>query len=253
MTGLADGSRRDFLKASAATTGIAALGPRAYSRVVGANDRINFGVIGLGTMGTGHLRGLKRQMSQLNVDVIQTCDVYAKRAERSAKFIGAQASPTQKHEDVLGNPKVDAVLIAPPDHWHARHAIDAIKAGKHVYLEKPMCHTIEQALELARVEQENRDKVRVQVGVQATSFELLDKIREHIHKNGIGKLVMILSSYNRNNTAGPRRDFGDWEDIKNPGDAHLDWDKWLGHKFTCAGQQLASKREWDPKRFFQFR
>jgi predicted dehydrogenase len=103
------------------------------------------------------------------------------------------------------------------------------------------------------VEQENKDKVRVQVGVQAASFELLDKIRDHIQKSGIGKLVMILSSYNRNNTAGPWRDFGDWEDIKDPGDAHLDWDKWLGHKFTCAGQQLARKRDWDPKRFFQFR
>jgi predicted dehydrogenase len=246
-------SRRDFLKASAATAGVAALAPRAYARIRGANERIHFAVIGLGVMGSGHLQGLKRQQESLNLDVLQTCDVYRKRAEKAARFIGAPAAPVQQHEDVINNSKVDAVLIATPDHWHARLAIDAIKAGKHVYLEKPMCHTIEQALELARVEQEHKDKVRVQVGVQATSFELLDKIREHIHKNGIGKLVMILSSYNRNNTAGPWRDFGDWEDIKNPGDAHLDWDKWLGHKFTCAGQQLATKRDWDPKRFFQFR
>ena len=209
MTGLASGSRRDFLKASAATAGSVALGPRAYGRVLGANDRINFAVIGLGNMGSGHLRGLKRQMSQLNLDVIQTCDVYAERAEKSAKSVGPQASPTQKHEEVLGNPKVDAVLIATPDHWHARLAIDAIKAGKHVYLEKPMCHTIEQALELAKVEQEHRDKIRVQVGVQATSFELLDKIHEYIKKNGIGKAVMITASYNRNNSAGPWRDYGE--------------------------------------------
>ncbi|HEY7157979.1 MAG TPA: Gfo/Idh/MocA family oxidoreductase [Gemmataceae bacterium] len=246
-------SRRDFLTASAATASVAALAPRAYARILGANERIHFAVIGLGVMGSGHLRGLKRQQESLNLDVLQTCDVYRKRAEKAANFIGAPAAPVQQHEDVLGNSKVDAVLIATPDHWHARLAIDAIKARKHVYLEKPMCHTIEQALELAKAEQEHKDKVRVQVGVQATSFELLDKIREHIHKNGIGKLVMILSSYNRNNTAGPWRDYGDWEDIKDPGDAHLDWDKWLGHKFTCAGQQLAAKRDWDPKRFFQFR
>ena len=236
-------SRRDFLKASASAAGVAALSPQAYARVVGANERVHFGVIGLGVMGSGHLRGLQRQQEALNLDVLQTCDVYRKRAEKAAHFIGEPAVPVQQHEDVLGNPKVDAVLIATPDHWHARLATDAIKAGKHVYLEKPMCHTIEQALELAKVEQEHKDKVRVQVGVQATSFELLDKIREHIHKNGIGKLVMILSSYNRNNTAGPWRDYGDWEDIKDPGDAHLDWDKWLGHKFTCAGQQLAAKRD----------
>jgi predicted dehydrogenase len=253
MSRFASGSRRDFLRASATAAGIAALGPRAYARVLGANDRINFAVIGLGTMGSGHLRGLKKQSGDLNIDVIQTCDVYAKRAERSAKFIGPQASPTQSHEDVLGNAKVDAVVIATPDHWHARLAIDAIQAGKHVYLEKPMCHTIEQALELARVEREHREKVRVQVGVQATSFELLDKIREHIQKNGIGKVVMLTASYNRNNTAGTWRDYGEWETVKDPKEARIDWDKWLGHKFTCAGQQLAPKRDWDPKRFFQFR
>jgi predicted dehydrogenase len=246
-------NRRDFLRSSAATAGIAALGPRVYARVLGSNDRINFGMIGLGVMGSGHLRGLKRQMSQINVDVIQTCDVYAKRAERSASFIGPQASPTQKHEDVLNNPKIDAVLIATPDHWHARIAIDAIKSGKHVYLEKPMCHTIEQALELAKVEKENRDKIRVQVGVQATSFELLDKIHEHIKKNGIGKVVLITASYNRNNTAGPWRDYGEWDPIKDPKEVKLDWDKWLGHEFTCAGQQLAPKHDWDPRRYFQFR
>jgi predicted dehydrogenase len=253
MSRLANGSRRDFLKASAAAAGIAALGPRAYARVLGSNDRINFAMIGLGTMGSGHLRGLLRQLGPLNLDVVQTCDVYAKRAERSAKLVGPQASPTQSHEQVLGNAKVDAVVIATPDHWHARLAIDAIKAGKHVYLEKPMCHTIEQALELARVEQEHRDKVRVQVGVQATSFELLDKIREHIKKDGIGKVVMITASYNRNNTAGTWRDYGEWETVKDPKEARIDWDKWLGYKFTCAGQQLAPKRDWDPRRFFQFR
>jgi predicted dehydrogenase len=246
-------SRRRFLKATASLAGTAALAPRAYGRVLGANDRVNFAVIGLGTMGGGHLRGLKRQMDSLNIDVVQTCDVYAKRAERSAEFIGPQASPTQRHEDVMANAKVDAVLIATPDHWHARQAIDAIKAGKHVYLEKPMCHTIEQALELAKVEQENKEKIRVQVGVQATSFELLDKIRDHIKKNGIGKVVMITASYNRNNTAGAWRDYGSWEAIKDPAEAKIDWDRWLGHNYTCAGQQLAPKRDWDPRRFFQFR
>ncbi len=249
----ANPSRRRFLAASASAVGVAALGRRAYARVFGANERVNFAVIGIGTMGGGHLRGLKRQSEQINIDVVQTCDVYARRAERSAAFIGPQTTPTQKYEEVLDNKKVDAVLIATPDHWHARLAIDAIHAGKHVYLEKPMCHTIEQALELAKVEQENKDKVRVQVGVQATSFELLDKIREHIRKNGIGKVVMITASYNRNNTAGAWRDYGTWEPITNPKAAGIDWDRWLGHGYTCAGQQLAPKRDWDPRRFFQFR
>jgi len=246
-------SRREFLRVSAASAGLLALGTQAYSRILGANERVHFGVIGLGVRGSELLHDLKSQQQALNLDVVQTCDVYRKRAEKAAGVIGSPAAPTQQHEDVLGNANLNAVLIATPDHWHARIAIDAIKAGKHIYLEKPMCHTIEQALELAIVEQEHKDKTRVQVGVQATSFELLDKIREHIQKNGIGKLVMIQSCYNRNNNAGPWRDYGEWENIKDPAAAHLDWNKWLGHDFTCAGQQLAPRREWDAKRFFQFR
>src|SRR5262249_49170891 len=160
---------------------------------------------------------------------------------------------TQNHQDVLGNKNVNAVLIATPDHWHAKLAIDAIKAGKHVYLEKPMCHTIEQALELARIEQANRKAIRVQVGVRSTSFEINEGGGEHIGKNGIGKLVMIHSSSCRNNTAGQWRDYGEWENIKDPGKAGLDWEMWLGSRFKVAGQELAPKRPWDPKRFFQFR
>jgi predicted dehydrogenase len=232
---------------------VLALGPRAYSRILGANERVRFGVVGLGERGSELLRDLKGLQQPINIEVVQTCDVYRKRAEKAAGVIGAGAIPTQQHEDVLGNANVDAVLIATPDHWHARIAIDAIKAGKHVYLEKPMCHTIEQALELSKVEQEHREKTRVQVGVQATSFELLDKIRDFIQKKGIGKVVMVQSCYNRNNNAGPWRDYGEWDNITDPGQAHLDWDKWLGHAFTCAGQQLAPKRNWDAKRFFQFR
>ena len=79
-------SRRDFLKASAATAGAAALGPRAYARVRGANERLHFAVIGLGVMGMGHLRGLQRQLQALNLDVVQTCDVYRRRAERAAQL-----------------------------------------------------------------------------------------------------------------------------------------------------------------------
>ena len=107
-------SRRDFLKTSVAVAGAAALGPRAYARVLGANERIHFGVIGLGVMGSGHLQGMKEQQQKLNIDVLQTCDVYRKRPEQAAQVIGAPANPTQRHEEVLGNPKFDAVLIATP-------------------------------------------------------------------------------------------------------------------------------------------
>ena len=80
-------SRRDFVKASAVTAGVAALALHAYARVLGANGASISGVIGLGVMGSGHLHGLKRQQESLNLDVLQTCDVYRKRAEKAANSL----------------------------------------------------------------------------------------------------------------------------------------------------------------------
>ncbi len=248
-----DPSRRQFLRTSAAGATLAALSSGAYARIQGANERIHFAVVGLGVMGGGHLSGLVQQRKDLNIDVVQACDVYRRRAERTAQRAGKECAATQNYEDVLGNKNVHAVLIATPDHWHAKMAIDCIRAGKHVYLEKPMCHTIEQALELQRVEQASRGQIRVQVGVQGTSSDLHDRVREVIQKNGIGRLVMINGSSCRNNTAGQWRDYGEWENISDPQKAGIDWDLWLGHRFSCAGQTLAPRRPWDARRFFQFR
>jgi predicted dehydrogenase len=245
-------TRRKFLKSAAVAGSTLALAPTSYAAVQGANNRINLAMIGIGSMGGGHLGGLLQQRKPLNLEITWCCDVFRRRAERSATRVGNNCRNTLDYNDCLGANDVDAILCATPDHWHAKIAIDAIKAGKHVYLEKPMCHTIEQALELQRVEQAN-NRIRVQVGVQSASFELNDRVREHIQKNGIGRLVMMNSSYCRNNTAGQWRDYGEWENIKNPKEAGLDWDRWLGHRFKVADQQLAPARDWDPKRYFQFR
>src|SRR5580704_17138680 len=245
-------SRRKFLKTAAVAGSTLALAPSTYAAVQGANNRINLAMIGIGEMGRGHLNGLLQQRKPQNIEITRCCDVFRRRAEASARRVGNNCRCTMNYQEVLEAKDVDAILCATPDHWHAKIAIDSIKAGKHCYLEKPMCHTIEQALELQRVEQAN-NRIRVQVGVQSASFELNDRVREHIQKNGIGKLVMLNSSYCRNNTAGQWRDYGEWENIKNPKDAGLDWDRWLGHRFTVANQQLAANRDWDPRRFFQFR
>jgi predicted dehydrogenase len=252
MTTPAKPNRRSFLKTAAVAGSTLALSPAAYGAVQGANARINLAMIGVGVQGNDHLRSLLKQRQALNFEITQCCDVFRRRAEQAAQRVNKNCRSTMNFEDCLGARDCDAVLIAAPDHWHCKLATDALRAGKHVYLEKPMCHTIEQALELQRVADAN-GRLRVQVGVQSTSFELNDRVRELIQKNGIGKLVMMNSSYCRNNTAGQWRDYGEWENIKDPKAANLDWDKWLGHRFQVANQQLAPARAWDPKRYFQFR
>jgi predicted dehydrogenase len=252
MTAKAKPSRRTFLKTAAVAGSTMALNPGAYAAVQGANERINLAMIGLGVMGSDHLSGLRGQRQALNFEITHCCDVFRRRAERAAQSVNKNCRSTMNAEDCFGAKDCDAVLIAAPDHWHAKLAIDALKAGKHVYLEKPMCHTIEQALELQRVA-DAHNRLRVQVGVQSASFELNDKVRDLIQKNGIGKLVMVNSSYCRNNIAGQWRDYGEWENIQNPKEAGLDWEMWLGHRYQVANQQLSAARPWDPKRFFQFR
>jgi predicted dehydrogenase len=244
-------SRRDFVRATAgglATAGLASLTPRSYAQTAGANERINLGVIGCGAQGTGHLNRLvrARDAKLWNTEITAVCDVYRKRVEMARQKVGTQAQATMDYREVLDMKNVDAVLIATPDHWHAKIAMDACDAGKDVYLEKPMCHTIDQARQLVRTVRET--KRVLQVGVQSCSLEVLDRVREHIKKGGIGRLVMAQSSYSRNGEAGEWRNYGFGVDTDARPGPDLDWDMFLGWR-----QKLAPRREWSPYRFFQFR
>src|SRR5262245_56104060 len=240
----ASASRREFCKA--AVVGAALLAAPG-ARALGANERLRFGVIGCGGMGTGHLSGLVKRGEADNLRVVSVCDVYQRRLSRAQKIAG-----TDGHLDyrkVLDNKDVDAVLIATPDHWHGKIAIEALEAGKHVYVEKPMTHTVEQALEVR--DAVRRTKKVLQVGPNATADDGYWQAREAIQAGRIGQVTWAQGSYNRNArvclfnthqtidpTAGPDK----------TGDDYVDWDMWLGHKWG-----LAPKIDWNPEHFFRFR
>jgi predicted dehydrogenase len=134
-----DLTRRAFV--TTAATGALAL---SSGRALGANDRVRMAVVGCGGMGSGHLGQLVKRAEADNVQVVAVCDVYNRRLERAKKASGAEGYGD--YRAVLDRKDVDAVLIATPDHWHGKISIDAMEAGKHVYCEKPMTHTVEQAL-----------------------------------------------------------------------------------------------------------
>ena len=240
-------SRRTFVKTSALATGALALPAFSHSAILGANDRIRFGVIGCGGMGTGHLHSLVKRSEADNLKVIAVSDVYQRRLSQ-AKGI-CKGEGYLDYRKLLERKDVDAVLIATPDHWHAKISIDAMEAGKDVYVEKPMTHTVEQAIRL-------RDAVKrtgrtLQVGPNGTANDSFWAAREAIKAGRIGKVTWAHASYNRNAriclfnehqkidpTAGPR----------GSGDDYIDWDMWLGHKWG-----LAPKIPWNPEHFFRFR
>ena len=227
--------------------GALALPAASYSAIVGANERIRFGVIGCGGMGTGHLHSLMKRSEEDNLKVVAVSDVYQRRLSQ-AKSI-CQGIGYIDYRKLLERKDVDAVLIATPDHWHAKISIEAMEAGKDVYVEKPMTHTVEQAIRLRDVVK--RTGRTLQVGPNGTANDSYWAAHEAVRSGRIGKVTWAHASYNRNArlclfnehqridpTAGPRGN----------GDDYIDWDMWLGHKWG-----LAPKIPWNAEHFFRFR
>src|ERR1700736_4402920 len=244
--------RRDFLrKASAAglsiglaKSALVARGAKTSGRVLGSNDRINVGVIGVGGRGTYVSREFAKVGKEDNsCQVVAVCDVYEKRKKANAEFL--KCDGYLDYREVLNRSDVDAVIVATPDHWHAKIALDAMDHGKDVYLEKPMCHTNEEIKQLVNTVKET--KRVLQVGSQTTSGDQWWKARKAIADGMIGQMIMSQGSYHRNSIGGEWND--DWpiEPEAGPdgkGDNYIDWKTWLGP---------APKRAYDGDRFFRFR
>lgn len=232
-------SRRNFIAASAAGAVLqTAQQSQAQDQPVGANSRINFGVIGCGGRGTSHLRALvERQRGRGDVRVIAVSDVYEIRKARAKEMSNAEVY--HDYRDMLSDSAVDAVVIATPDHWHGKMALDALNAGKDVYLEKPMTHTIEEAkavhetvLATGRV---------LQVGSQYCSQDQWWRAKEVIEEGMIGHVVWAQGTYCRNSKEG-EWNYYNIDDIAGP--QNVDWNLWQGS---------ARKHDWDPDRYFRFR
>ena len=244
--------RRDFIKKTGSLGAGVMLASHAIaktakkmvgSRVLGANDRINVAVIGCGGRGRSDAASFQKFADENNnaCQILAVCDVYEKRKRETAEKYGAKGF--LDYREVLAISEVDAVIVATPDHWHARVALDAMDQGKDVYLEKPMCHTIKEVKQLMdTVHETNRV---LQVGSQTTSADQWWKAKKAIADGMIGKMIMSQGSYHRNSIE------GEWNWPIEPdagpdrkGDNYIDWKTWLGP---------APKRPWDADRFFRFR
>jgi predicted dehydrogenase len=258
-------SRREFLR-NAAVAGAAVATPAAASpiakssvfavapgRVIGANDRINISHVGVGVQGFGaHVRLLKEKEKDNNTQQVAVCDLYGRRLRNSANHLGLSEGAMYKdYRKMLENKDIDAVVIATSDNWHAQIATDSMDAGKHVYCEKPMCKTLDEAWSIYdTVKKTGRT---FQIGSQGTSDPMYYKLQEIVKSGKIGKLVMGQHSYNRgDNRIGEWNSYGD-NPYKPPhnaagpnasGDDHIDWETFRkGH----------GPKEWDPDRFFRWR
>jgi predicted dehydrogenase len=188
-------------------------------------------------MANAHMTALLTMKETDQVEIGAVCDVYQKRLVAAADKTGARAFA--RYQELLAQKDLDYVLIATPEHWHHRMTLEALEAGKHVYVEKPMTHTIVEAQDVIRKVKES--KLQLQVGVQGMSDESYEVARRYIREGVLGKVVMAQIDYSRNYAG----DFWAYEldSDARPG-INLDWEAWLGP---------APKRPWDPYRYFQWR
>ena len=248
-----DLSRREFMKVTGISAASLAAGSllietpsaRADTRapvsgkVIGANDRIRFGFIGVGGMGSSHVNIIKGFSDTENVEVAAICDVYEKRRRSAREKAGiAENLVYSDYQRVLDRKDIDAVVIATPDHWHCRIAIEAMESGKHIYVEKPMTRTLEEAFKLQ--EAARHTSRIVQVGAHGTSDPKWHKARDIIKSGRIGHVHWAQGSYCRNN---PK---GEWNYTLEPeaNEQTIDWKMWLGN---------TRKRPFSAERFFRWR
>ncbi len=190
-------TRREFLDALAVGAAGLAVGTTAksYSQIVGANDRLNFAVIGLNGRGYAHLSSLKANKSAARISHV--CDVDSnilkKFADSVQKEMGEAPAAEKEFRKILEQKDVDAITIATPDHWHAPMAIAGLQAGKHVYVEKPCSHNPAEGEMLLQAQQKYGKLV--QMGTQQRSSPHTIEIVEKIHGGLIGRPYFAKAWY----------------------------------------------------------
>src|SRR5271165_6412448 len=181
-------TRREFLDALAVGAASLAVGTTAksYGQILGANDRLNFAIIGLNGRGYAHLSSLRANRNSARVAYV--CDVDSnilKKFVDTAQQMGEAPATAKDFRQILEQKEVDAITIATPEHWHAPMAIAGLQAGKHVYVEKPCSHNPAEGEMLVQAQQKYRKLV--QMGTQQRSSPLTIEIVDKIRQGAIGR------------------------------------------------------------------
>jgi predicted dehydrogenase len=212
----------------------AAMTAASYSRIMGANDKVNLGLIGAGGRGS-YVMGVFQKTNQVNVTGVT--EVWAERRDKALSSAPG-AKGFVDHRKMLEMKELDAVLIATPDHWHAGITIDALRAGKDVYVEKPLTLKIEEGPEIVKAARINN---RVcQVGMQQRSgAHYLQAKKEYIDSGKLGKITLARTWWHGNGAhlmkAPP---------VLQTQPSNLDWARFLGP---------VKWRDYDPQQYANFR
>ena len=237
-------NRRSFLRVAGAASAGTMLGTRIHAlaalenspaRPIAANDHVQIALIGAGGQGQGDT---KVALQVPGVKLLAVADCYNGRLAHSKELWGDDLFTTRDYQEILARKDIDAVIIGTPDHWHKQASVDAMKAGKDVYCEKPMIHLYSDGPEM--IETARATRRILQVGSQRVSSLLYIKAKELLAAGAIGQLNMVTARWDRNSTMGA------WS-YTVPPDASpetCDWPRFLG---------TAPKIPFNAEHFFQWR
>jgi predicted dehydrogenase len=232
-------TRRQFLALAGATTVLSPAAGSAFAqeptRPVSPNDRIRIALLGAGGQGQGDTETALRVPG---VELVAAADIYDGRFEECRKKFGPDVQLTRDYREILARKDVDAVIVASPDHWHMQMTVDALEAGKDVYCEKPLMHSVEQGERMLAAEKKTGRIL--QVGSQGVSSIVYEKGRQLFASGAIGQVNLIEGWTNRNSVMGALH----WPIPKDASPQTIDWDRFLGS---------APKRPFEPARLFRWR
>jgi predicted dehydrogenase len=238
--------RRSFLRSAGAASAVTLAAGKVHAlisaqtepaRPIAANDHIQLALIGAGGQGQGDT---STAIQVPGVKLVAVADCYDGRLEHSKEIWGRELFTTRDYNEILARKDIDAVLIATPDHWHKQAAVDAMKAGKDVYCEKPMIHLYADGPEM--IEAARSTGRILQIGSQRVSSVVYAKAKELLSLGAIGQLNMITARWDRNSAIGA------W-DYSIPPDASpetCDWPRFLGTapKIPFSAEQFFQWRKW---------
>lgn len=243
-----DSSRRNFIKKLTGSTAAIAIGTTALAgddkeRYIeflqrtrySANDNINLALIGAGIMGT---QDTITALSVPGAKLVAVCDLYDGRLAEAKTKWGNDIFTTRSYKEILNRKDVDAVIIATSDHWHQQISIDALKAGKHVYCEKPMVHSVDEGPAVIAAQKQS-GKV-FQVGSQGVSSLGNEKAKELVKQGAIGAINYAEGFWARHSPTGAWQ----YPIPKDASTSTVDWDTYVSN---------TTKRPFDATRFFRWR
>jgi predicted dehydrogenase len=237
-------TRRSFLQTTAGTTGAMIAAKQIVLRpdsipsameMTAPSDRIRFGIIGVGMQGNGLL---STAVALPGTECIAAADLYDGRHALAKEIAGPKIATTRHYKELLDNKEIDCIIAAVPDHWHKQVFVDAVSAGKDIYLEKPMSHSAADGVEMVNAVKKT-DRI-VQIGSQRVSSVVCKKAKEMLAQGAVGDLNLIEASLGRNDPTGA------WVYPVPPdlSPETLDWDTWQG---------TVPKRVFDGKIFARWR